>query len=341
MKKIVLGLSGGVDSAVSARLLQDQGFEVYGLYMEVGMNGSADAVRVAQTLGIPLYIAPRQEQFEREVCDYFAHEYQCARTPNPCIVCNRKVKFETLCQYADEIGAPYIATGHYARIGHDAVGRALLLRARSPKDQSYMLANLPRTVLERCVFPLGEAADKKEVRTLAHERAIPVAEKKDSMDVCFIPDGDYCAWLEARGAALPEGNFVDETGNVLGRHKGLHHYTVGQRKGLGIASTGRLFVRELRKDTNEVVLSLQDVFQTQITVSKINLCAPEYAENGSFSCEVRVRYSKGSSPAQVAILDGQRAIIKFQDAVRAPAAGQFAVFYDGDVVIGGGFIDGE
>lgn len=340
MKKIVLGLSGGVDSAVAARLLQSQGFNVHGLYMEVGLNGAADAERVAQTLGIPLYTAYRQKQFEREVCTYFAHEYKCARTPNPCIVCNRKVKFEALCQYADEIGAPYIATGHYARIGHDSAGRTLLLRARSQKDQSYMLANLPRAVLERCVFPLGGIADKKEVRALAHEQAIPVAEKKDSMDVCFIPDGDYCAWLEEHGAALPAGNFVDETGKVLGRHKGLHHYTVGQRKGLGIASTGRLFVRELRQDTNEVVLSLQDVFQTQITVSELNLCAPEYAENGSFSCEVRVRYSKRSSPAQVSILDGQHAHIQFQDAVRAPTAGQFAAFYDGDIVIGGGFIDG-
>ena len=340
MKKIVLGLSGGVDSAVSARLLQNQGFDVHGLYMEVGLHGAADAERVAQTLGIPLHIALRQEQFEREVCDYFAHEYACARTPNPCIVCNRKVKFEALCQYADEIGAPYIATGHYARIGHDAAGRALLMRARSPKDQSYMLANLPRTVLKRCVFPLGEATDKREVRALAHEQAIPVAEKKDSMDVCFIPDGDYCAWLETHGAALPAGNFIDEAGKILGRHQGLHHYTVGQRKGLGIASTGRLFVRELRRDTNEIVLSLQDIFKDQITVSQMNLCAPEYTESGNFFCQVRVRYSKGSSPARVSILDEQHACIQFQDAVRAPAAGQFAVFYDGDIVIGGGFIDG-
>ena len=340
MKKVVLGLSGGVDSAVSARLLREQGYEVYGLYMDVGLDGAAEAQRVADAIDVPLYIAHQEETFEREVRSYFQHEYESARTPNPCVVCNRKGKFVSLCQYADEIGAQYIATGHYARIGHDEQGRALLMRARSPKDQSYMLANLPRSVLERCVFPLGEAADKAEVRELARESQIPVAEKKDSMDVCFIQDGDYSAWLESRGAALPEGNFVDETGRVLGRHKGLHHYTVGQRKGLGIASTGRLFVHELRQDTNEVVLSLSDVFREKITVSGLNLCAPEYAESGSFDCQARVRYSKHSDPATVRLLGNGQAEVTFAQPVRAPAAGQFAVFYDGEIVIGGGFIDG-
>ena len=203
-RKIVLGLSGGVDSAVSARLLREQGYEVYGLFMDVGLGGAEDAQRVADALSIPLYLARQDEAFEREVCTYFQHEYQHARTPNPCIVCNRKVKFRLLCDYADEIGAEQIATGHYARIGRDAQGRALLMRARSPKDQSYMLANLPRTVLERCVFPLGEVADKEAVRVLARESAIPVAEKKDSMDICFIPDGDWAGWLARRGATLPE-----------------------------------------------------------------------------------------------------------------------------------------
>ena len=337
-RKIVLGLSGGVDSAVSARLLREQGYEVYGLFMDVGLGGAEDAQRVADALSIPLYLARQDEAFEREVCTYFQHEYQHARTPNPCIVCNRKVKFRLLCDYADEIGAEQIATGHYARIGRDAQGRALLMRARSPKDQSYMLANLPRTVLERCVFPLGEAADKEAVRVLARESAIPVAEKKDSMDICFIPDGDWAGWLARRGAALPEGNFVDENGKVLGRHLGLHRYTVGQRKGLGIASTGRLFVRELRPETNEVVLSLDDVYQKEITVSQVNLCAPEYAAHGCFPCQVRVRYSKRCDPAEVELTAAGVRVV-FEQAVRAPAAGQFAVFYDGDIVIGGGFID--
>lgn len=338
MNRVVLGLSGGVDSAVCAHLLREQGFEVYGLYMDVGLGGAGEAQQVADALKIPLYIADRRVQFEQYVCHYFIDEYQHARTPNPCVVCNRRVKFDVLCSYADEIGAQFIATGHYARIGHDASGRALLMRARSPKDQSYMLANLPRTVLERCIFPLGQAVDKAEVRALARESAIPVAEKKDSMDVCFIPDGDYAKWLAAHGAALPEGNFVDENGRVLGRHKGLHHYTVGQRKGLGIAASGRLFVHELRLDTNEIVLSLSDVFRDQITVQGLNLCAPEYAQSGTFDCQVRVRYSKHSDQACVTIGTDQTAQITFEQPVRAPAAGQFAVFYDNEIVIGGGFI---
>lgn len=339
MKKIVLGLSGGVDSAVSARLLAEQGYEVYGLYMDVGLGGAPEAQRVADAVGIPLYIAPRKDRFEREVCAYFQQEYASARTPNPCVVCNRQVKFDVLCSYADEIGAQWVATGHYARTGRDAQGRALLMRGRSAKDQSYMLANLPRSVIERCVFPLGEAEDKAEVRELARVEKIPVAEKKDSMDVCFIQDGDYSSWLESRGVVMPEGNFVDESGTVLGRHKGLHHYTVGQRKGLGIAAAGRLFVHALRPETNEVVLSLSDVFREQITVSGLNLCAPEYAADGGFDCEARVRYSKRSERAHVSVLEGARAAVHFETPVRAPASGQFAVFYDGDIVIGGGFID--
>lgn len=338
-RKIVLGLSGGVDSAVSARLLREQGYEVHGLFMEVGLGGEAEAQRVADALEIPLHIERARERFETEVCAYFQSEYQHARTPNPCIVCNRRVKFRALCAYADAIGAAQIATGHYARIGRDAQGRALLMRARSPKDQSYMLANLPREILERCVFPLGEAADKAEVRALARESRIPVAEKKDSMDICFIPDGDWSGWLARRDAALPEGNFVDLSGKVLGRHQGLHRYTVGQRKGLGVASTGRLFVHALRPETNEVVLSLTDVYREQITLHGVNLCAPEYAAQGPFACSVRVRYSKNSAPATVALLPDGGAQVVFDAAVRAPAAGQFAVFYDGEIVIGGGFID--
>lgn len=338
MEKVVLGLSGGVDSAVAAALLREQGYEVHGLFLELGLGGTEEAQRVADTIGVPLHIAHRADELEHHVCAYFANEYLHARTPNPCVVCNPTVKFRAMLDCAAEIGARYLATGHYARIGRDKEGRALLLRARSAKDQSYMMHRLPRAVLERCIFPLGEAADKEEVRALARERDIPVAGKKDSMDVCFIPDGDWSGWLEKRGVKLPEGNFVDENGRVLGRHKGIHHYTVGQRKGLGVAAEGRLFVHELRPETNEVVLSLEDVFRREITVRNINYCAPEYAANGPFACDVRVRFSRHADRG-VVYPDGKDARVVFDDAVRAPAAGQAAVFYDGDVVIGGGFID--
>ncbi|WP_297284018.1 tRNA 2-thiouridine(34) synthase MnmA [uncultured Agathobaculum sp.] len=337
-EKVVLGLSGGVDSAVAAARLRDMGYEVYGLFLEVGLGGEEAAQHTADDLGIPLYIAHRREAFEQQICGYFADSFRNARTPNPCVMCNPLIKFRALTDYADEIGAAYIATGHYARTGRDAEGRALLRRARAEKDQSYMLYRLPRKTVARCVFPLGEAENKAEVRENAREIGLSVSEKPDSMDVCFIPDGDTQGWLERHGAACPPGNFVDENGKVLGQHKGIHCYTVGQRKGLGVAAEGRLFVHELRPETNEVVLSLEDVFRREITVRDVHYIAPEYAENGAFTCEVRVRFSRRSDRAAI-YPNGTGARIVFEDAVRAPAAGQSAVFYDGDIVIGGGFIE--
>lgn len=337
-EKVVLGLSGGVDSAVAAARLREMGYEVHGLFLEVGLGGEEAAQHTADDLGIPLYIAHRREAFEQQICGYFADSFRNARTPNPCVMCNPLIKFRALTDYADEIGAAYVATGHYARTGRDAEGRALLRRARAEKDQSYMLYRLPRKTVARCVFPLGEAENKDEVRANAREIGLSVSEKPDSMDVCFIPDGDTQGWLERHGAACPSGNFVDETGKVLGRHKGIHCYTVGQRKGLGVAAEGRLFVHELRPETNEVVLSLEDVFRREITVRDVHYIAPEYAENGAFACEVRVRFSRRSDRATV-YSDGTGARIIFEDAVRAPAAGQSAVLYDGDIVIGGGFIE--
>ena len=336
-EKIVLGLSGGVDSAVAAARLRAQGFAVHGLFLEVGLGGEEAAQRTADELGIPLYIAHRRAAFEQQVCARFADDFRHARTPNPCVVCNPLIKFRALIDYADEIGAPYVATGHYARTGRDAQGRALLLRARAVKDQSYMLYRLPRETVARCVFPLGESTGKDEVRASARTIGLAAADKPDSMDICFIPDGDVHGWLERHGAACPPGNFVDEQGNVLGRHKGIHCYTVGQRKGLGVAAEGRLFVHELRPETNEVVLSLEDVYRDQIEVRDVHYIAPEYAANGRFSCEVRVRFSRHSDRAAV-YPAGTGARVVFEDAVRAPARGQSAVFYDGDVVIGGGFI---
>lgn len=338
MEKVVLGLSGGVDSAAAASLLQQQGFEVHGLFLDLGLGGEAEAQAVADRLGIPLYLSHKQDDFECKVCAYFQQEYQIGRTPVPCVVCNPLIKFQALTEYAEEIGAAYLATGHYARIGHDSQGRTLLMRAVSAKDQSYMLHRLPRKVLSRCIFPLGEITSKQEIRTYAAKQNIPSAEKKDSMDLCFIPDGDWCGWLERHGVRLPEGSFVDERGNVLGRHRGIHCYTVGQRKGLGISASGRLFVTELRPETNEVVLSLTDPFRDTLTAKQMHYCAPEYAENGPFTCEVRVRFSQRSNRA-VIYPNGSTVQIAFEQGVRAPAPGQAAVLYDGDIVIGGGFIE--
>ena len=203
-----------------------------------------------------------------------------------------------------------------------------------------MLPRRPRETVARCLFPLGGRTGKDEVRADARGLGLTAADKPDSMDICFIPDGDVSGWLERHGAACPPGNFVDETGRVLGRHKGLHCYTVGQRKGLGVAAEGRLFVHALRPETNEVVLSLSDVYRSEITVRAMHYIAPEYAANGPFCCEVRVRYSRRSDRATVYPTENGARIV-FESAVRAPAKGQSAVLYDGDIVIGGGFIESE
>ncbi len=338
MERVVLGLSGGVDSAVAAARLRGKGFEVYGLFLELGLGGEEDARKVAEELGIPFYAAHLKDNFEKKVCTYFAEEYRQARTPNPCVVCNPEIKFRTLVSYADEIGAENIATGHYARTGRDPQGRALLMRAKSGKDQSYMLYRLSRGTLGRCIFPLGGGEDKTFVRDEARRLGLGTSEKPDSMDVCFIPDGDTQGWLERHGAAGTEGNFVDAEGRVLGRHKGLHRYTVGQRRGLGIAAESRLFVQELRQETNEVVLAFEEPFSDVIQVRDVHYIAPEYVGNGSLRCEVRVRFSKNAAWAVVYPEDGNAARVEFDTPASAPARGQSAVFYDGDVVIGGGII---
>ncbi len=338
MEKVVLGLSGGVDSAVAAERLESKGFEVHGLFLELGLGGEEAAKAVADAIGIPFYAAHMKDEFESKVCRYFLEGFKNGSTPNPCVVCNPLIKFRALTDYADRICASYVATGHYARVGRDMEGRALLLRSKSEKDQSYMLYRLPRETVSRCVFPLGEAVSKAEVREEARRSGLEVSEKPDSMDVCFIPDGDTQGWLEAHGAACPEGNFVDTDGRVLGRHKGIHRYTVGQRKGLGVSAEARLFVRELRPETNEVVLSFDDVFRKEISVRDVHYIAPEYMKDGAFECEVRVRFSKKAFPAMVYPEAGGTARIVFSEPARAPAKGQSAVFYDGDIVIGGGFI---
>ncbi len=338
MEKVVLGLSGGVDSAVAAAKLKAKGFEVYGLFLELGLGGQDAALKTAEDIGIPLCISRKKAEFEKEICAYFLNEYVSARTPNPCQRCNPLIKFRALEDYADEIGAAFIATGHYAKTGRDSANRALLLRAGSGKDQSYMLYRLERETVRHCIFPLSEAGDKASVREEARKMGLNVSEKPDSMDVCFIPDGDVQTWLEKNGAVLPGGNFVDADGNILGRHKGLHRYTVGQRKGLGIPAESRLFVKELRPDTNEILLSFEDVFENEIRLKDVHYIAPEYAENGMFECGVRVRFSKNAYPACVLPGDRDTAKIVFKKPARAPAKGQSAVFYDNDIVIGGGII---
>ncbi len=338
MEQVVLGLSGGVDSAVAAGLLMARGYQVQGLFLDIGLGGAEDAARVAEKLKIPFHIQDISQDLQEKVCDPFVKGYLCGKTPNPCVLCNPSVKFPALTQMADRLGAAYVATGHYARTRIDSVtGRAQLLKGQSANDQSYMLCRLPQAILQRLLLPLGEL-DKAAVRSLAREMGLAVADKPDSMEICFIPDGDYAAYIERQVGALPAGDFVSAEGTVLGRHRGIHHYTVGQRRGLGISLGQRAFVSEIRPETNQVVITLgEDLWQDRVLLEDVNwVSCPEPA--AAIEAAVRIRHSRRTDEALVTPRPGRRAELQFKSPVRAPTPGQAAVFYDGDLLLGGGTI---
>ena len=277
-RKVVVGMSGGVDSSVAAWLLKEQGYDVIGVTMQIwqdedtlvqeaeggccGLSAVDDARRVAMDLGIPYYVMNFKNEFRTQVMDYFAAEYMAGRTPNPCIACNRYVKWESLLRRSLSIGADYIATGHYARIEQLPNGRyAIKKSVTAAKDQTYALYNLTQEQLSHTLMPVGNY-HKDEIRDMAQKLGLPVASKPDSQEICFIPDHDYASFIEEyTGKTMEPGNFVDLDGNVLGRHKGISHYTVGQRKGLNLAMGYPVFVVAIRPETNEVVLGNgQDVF---------------------------------------------------------------------------------
>lgn len=336
-KKVVLGLSGGVDSAVAAQRLLGQGYEVQGLYLDIGLGGEQSARDNAAKLGIPLTVRSIQQELEEHVCAPFAADYLSGRTPIPCARCNRAVKFPALISFAREIGANWVATGHYARIGTGCDGGPILLRGNSANDQSYMLSRLTRDMLSHVLFPLGDGP-KEQTRQEAEAGQLPAADRPDSMEICFIPDDDYAAWLDARGGTPPPGNFVDANGNVLGTHKGYHHYTIGQRRGLGVSSTGRLFVTEIRPHTNEVVLSHgEGLHAFMVHTDSLNWLG-EHPLSAPMEVEVRLRHSRRSDPATIIPLGGGRVDIHMKHPARAPTPGQLAVFYQGDQVLGSGWI---
>ena len=285
-KKVVVGMSGGVDSSVAAFLLKEQGYEVIGVTMQIwleeddqtveenggccGLSAVEDARRVAGTLGIPYYVMNFRREFKEHVIDYFVQEYRNGRTPNPCIACNRFVKWEALLDRSLKIGADYIATGHYARVEQLPNGRfAIRNSVTAAKDQTYALYNLTQEQLSRTLMPVGDHT-KEEIREIAERIGLPVAQKKDSMEICFIPDHDYAAFIEKTAKWVPPaGNFVDQDGTILGRHRGITHYTVGQRKGLNLSMGRPVFVTEIRPETNEVVIGDErQVFSDSLVCSK-------------------------------------------------------------------------
>ena len=343
---VFAAMSGGVDSSVAAYLLLQEGYNVTGatmtLYRPHGETGDTqdvtDARAVCEKLGIPHVTYDMGDVFCRCVIEDFIRVYEAGGTPNPCVTCNRTVKFGALWEAVKADGADRIATGHYARIRRDG-GRYLLCRAADEgKDQSYFLWQIPRELLSRIHFPLGEMT-KPEIRALAASLSLETAHKSDSQDICFVPDGDYAGFMEAyTGRPSLPGDFVDGNGQVLGRHRGIIHYTIGQRKGLGIALGAPAFVCGKDPVSRRVILGKnEDLFTREVGLTNVNLLAAD-AIDTPMAVTARIRSTHRGSPATVVMTGADTAAVLFDEPQRAVCAGQSCVFYDGDVVVGGGII---
>lgn len=331
MEKVVLGLSGGVDSAVCARLLQNEGYDVHGLYLDIGTpEARQDALDTAEFLNVPLTVLDIRDALEDQVCAPFLAAYLRGETPNPCILCNPRVKFKSLIDHADAIGAPWIATGHYARTQD-----GMLFKGMPANDQSYMLSRLKPDQARRLILPLG-AYEKTQVRALAEDFNIPVAHKPDSMEICFIPDKDYIGWITRRAPAPPPGDILFN-GQVIGHHEGIHRYTVGQRLP-GLYNERKLYVTSIDGASNAIIVALwEDLFKSEVHVHSLSwLIDPP---TGPIRGSVRVRHTKWENPECTIIPSGDTALIHTDEPVRAPACGQTAALYIGDRLIGGGTID--
>ena len=353
-KTVLVAMSGGVDSSVCGLLLRDAGYDCRGVMMRLfspedilsnapcaDKNAEADAARVAEALGFPFSVHDFSGEFRREVIDYFIRTYESGGTPNPCVQCNKTMKFGGLAALAAEKGCDMIATGHYARITKDANGRSLLTCATDrSKDQTYVLWQLSQEQLSRTLLPLGELT-KAEVREIAEANGLCNAHRKDSQDICFIPDGDYAAFIEHVTKKTPKcGNFIDLEGHILGRHKGAIRYTVGQRKGLGIALGAPAYVCSKDMKKNTVTLGKnEDLFSTTLTAREINLIATDRL-TAPIRAEAKIRYSAQPAPCTVEQTDTNTLVVHFDTPQRAITAGQSLVLYDGDTVIGGGIIEG-
>ena len=348
-KKVLVAMSGGVDSSAAAALLVQQGYDCDGAMLKLAPNEDSrccsaddaeDARQAATRLGMRFYVFNETDRFRRCVMDRFTAEYAAGRTPNPCIDCNRELKFGALLDRALTLGYDYIATGHYARVAYDAEsGRYRLLRgAERRKDQSYVLYQLTQHQLAHLLLPVGDY-DKPAIRDKAREAGLDNADKGDSQDICFVPDGDYAGFIARyTGRNCPAGDFVDESGHVLGRHKGIVHYTVGQRKGLGIAADAPLYVKRIDAAENRVVLSGNDaLFSRELTANDFNWIAYDVPPR-ELRATARVRYHQREQAATVTVFEDGHVHLVFDEPQRAITPGQAVVLYDGDTVLGGGTI---
>lgn len=346
-KKVLLGMSGGVDSSVSALLLKNEGFEVVGVTMELfagssccNINTYLDAKNVCKSIGIPHFTIDYKNEFKKYVIDDFINCYKNCKTPNPCIECNKFMKFGLMYEKAKELGCNYIATGHYAKTEYsEKYGRWVLKKSNAgKKDQSYVLWNIPKDLIEHVLFPLADFETKDEIRAIARENNLKVANKPDSEDICFVPDGNYKKFLENNSDIKPKnGNIVNSKGEVLGIHSGLYNYTIGQRKGLGISYKVPLFVIGFNPSKNEVIVGEErELFTKQAYVKDINLLLFDKIEE-ELEVDVKTRYSSKMAKATI-IQEDDIIKINFKEPQKAVTPGQSAVFYIDDIVVGGGKI---
>ena len=341
---VLLGLSGGVDSGTAALLLREAGHEVRGCTLLVRPEDT-DSVPAAKSLAdflhIPFSVLDVTQEFARTVMADFLAEYAAGRTPNPCVLCNKSIKFPSLLRRADAEGCDFIATGHYARIARSG-SRLAVAKGKDPaKDQSYMLWRLPQETLARTLFPLGEYT-KSEIRALAQEKGLPCARSKESQDICFIPDGKYTEFLAAHGNPLPAGTFTDTEGKTLGAAKNQACYTIGQRRGLGIACGQLMYVTAKDAERNRVVIAPKPPTVREVTAKNLNFMAGAAADfERPQSLTVRLRYTPKEFPCTAFLTDADTLQISLADETPAPAAGQSAVLYDGDVIVAGGIIGNE
>lgn len=346
-KRVMIGMSGGVDSSVAALLLKNEGYEVIGATLELFAGSSCcnidtyiDAKNVCNQLGIPHFTFNYKDEFREHVINDFISCYANCKTPNPCIECNKYMKFGFMYEKAKELGCNYIATGHYAKTEYsEKYGRWVLKKSKSlKKDQSYVLWNIPKELIGHVLFPLADYEEKEEIRKIARDNNLKVANKPDSEDICFVPDGNYKKFLENNSDIKPkEGNIVDTKGKILGKHTGLYNYTIGQRKGLGISNPVPLFVVGFNSGKNEVIVGEEkELYKSEIEVDEINLILVDEIKDW-MDVEVKTRYSSKVAKAKIKQEDN-KIRVKFEEPQRAVTPGQSAVFYIDDIVLGGGKI---